>query len=466
MRLFSKEPVTTQLKIIIIGAGEVGFHIAQRLIRENKQVIIIDQHAEALKRVSESLDVQVLQGSGSSPVLLHTAGVEDADIVLAVTDSDEINIVACLFANMMSPKSTKLARIRSEEYSQYRDALSSDLLNISMLINPEVEVVKNIDRMLSLPGAVEYSEFASGRIRMVAMQITETGPLVGSMLKDFRTVVPEGDVIIAAIVRHDELIIPTGTDEIRADDIVYFVCTEQSLRFVRKAVNAREEAIQSALIIGGGNIGYRLACLFEEKGCHTKIIDKDQARCDYLAEKLNTSLVLHGDGTDYDLLEEENVGDIDVVVSLTADEETNILCSLLAKNMGVHKTVARINKVAYQPLVSAIGIDHSVSPRLSAVNSILRSIRKGKVLSSVAIRGEAAEVMEALAEEESGIVGRPLYKLGFPKGALILALVRGDDVVIPRGDTVIEPMDRILILSTSQVVSEVEQALMVKLKAY
>ncbi len=466
MRLFTKEPAAKQLKVIIIGAGEVGFHIAQRLLRENKQVTIIDQCANALKRVAESLDVQIVQGSGSSPVHLQTAGVAEADIVLAVTDSDEINIIACLFANLISPKSTKLARIRSEEYSMYRDALASDFLNISMLINPEVEVVKNIDRMVSMPGAVDYSEFAGGRIRMVGMRIGDTGPLVGIGLKDFRSVVPEGDVIIAAIVRGDELIIPTGTDDILADDVVYFVCTEQSLSHVRKAVNAQVEPVASALIIGGGNIGLRLAKLFEEKGYHTKIIDKDQARCDLLAEKLNTTLVLRGDGTDYDLLEEENIGAMDVVVSLTADEETNILCSLLAKNMGVHKTVARINKVAYQPLIRAIGIDHSVSPRLSAVNSILHNIRKGKVLSSVAIRGEAAEVMEALAEEQSGVVGTPLYKLGFPKGALVLAIVRGDDVVIARGSTVIEPMDKILILSTSQAVSDVEQVLMVKLKAY
>ncbi|MFV0420701.1 Trk system potassium transporter TrkA [Oleidesulfovibrio sp.] len=465
MRLFKKEPKAEQLKVIIIGAGEVGYHIAQRLTRENKQVVVIDQQPEALKRVAEALDVQTIQGSGSSPVVLHDAGAEEADIILAVTDSDEINIIACLFANIISPDSTKLARIRNEEYSLYRDALAKDILNISMLINPEVEVVKNIDRLLSLPGAVDYSEFAGGRIRMVGMRIC-SGPLAGIRLMNFRTVVPDGDVIIAAIVRNDELIIPTGMDEIRADDVVYFVCTESSLEAVRSVVAALEDPIQSALIIGGGNIGMRLASLFERKGYHTKLIDKDEARCGVLAEKLNSTLVLYGDGTDQDLLREENAGTMDAVISLTSDEETNILCSLLAKNMGVRKTVARINKVAYQPLVRAIGIEHSVSPRLSAVNSILHYIRKGKVLSSVAIRGEEAEVMEALAEEQSEVVGTPLHKLSFPKGALILAMVRGDDVVIPSGDTVIEPMDRILILSTRQAVSDVEQALMVKLKAY
>jgi trk system potassium uptake protein TrkA len=334
-----------------------------------------------------------------------------------------------------------------------------------MIINPEVEVVKNIDRLLSLPGAVDYSEFADGRIRMVGMRIC-SGPLVGVRLMNFRTVISDGDVIIAAIVRNDELIIPTGMDEIRADDVVYFVCTESSLESVRNVVAALEDPIRSALIVGGGNIGMRLATLFERKGYHTKLVDRDEERCAVLAEKLNSTIVLHGDGTDQDLLREENAGTMDAVVCLTSDEETNILCSLLAKNMGVRKTVARINKVAYQPLVRAIGIEHSVSPRLSAVNSILHYIRKGKVLSSVAIRGEEAEVMEALAEAQSDIVGRPIHKLSFPKGALVLALVRGTEVVIPSGDTVIEPQDRILILSTRQAVSDVEQALMVKLKAY
>jgi trk system potassium uptake protein TrkA len=398
-------------------------------------------------------------------VVLHDAGAEDADIILAVTDSDEINIIACLFANIISPASTKLARIRNEEYTLYRDALAQDILNISMIINPEVEVVKNIDRLLSLPGAVDYSEFADGRIRMVGMRIC-SGPLVGVRLMNFRTVISDGDVIIAAIVRNDELIIPTGMDEIRADDVVYFVCTESSLESVRNVVAALEDPIRSALIVGGGNIGMRLATLFERKGYHTKLVDRDEERCAVLAEKLNSTIVLHGDGTDQDLLREENAGTMDAVVCLTSDEETNILCSLLAKNMGVRKTVARINKVAYQPLVRAIGIEHSVSPRLSAVNSILHYIRKGKVLSSVAIRGEEAEVMEALAEAQSDIVGRPIHKLSFPKGALVLALVRGTEVVIPSGDTVIEPQDRILILSTRQAVSDVEQALMVKLKAY
>ncbi len=465
MGLLRKTPKVSQLKVIIVGAGEVGYHIAQRLTRESKQVVVVDTNSGALKRIAEALDVQTIRGSGSSPTILHDAGAEDADIILAVTDSDEVNIIACLFANIISPASTKLARIRDEEYILYRDALAQDLLNISAIINPEVEVVKNIDRLLSLPGAVDYSEFAGGRIRMVGMRVC-SGPLVGLQLMRFRSVISHPDVIIAAIIRNDALIVPTGIDEIRAEDIVYFVCTESSLEAVRSAAAGQEAPVRSALIVGGGNIGIRLATLFERKGYHTKLVERDEERCAMLAEKLDTTIVLYGDGTDQELLSEENVGAMDAVVALTADEETNILCSLLAKNMGVRKTVARINKTAYQPLVRAIGIEHSVSPRLSAVNSILHYIRKGKVLSSVAIRGEEAEVLEALAEEKSDVVGKPIHKLHFPKGALVLALVRGLEVVIPSGNTIIRPQDRILILATPQAVSEVEQALMVKLKAY
>ncbi len=463
MRFFSRAPKVEQLKVVIVGAGEVGYHIAQRLTQESKQVVVVDQSADALRRVTEVLDVQTFQGSGCSPVVLSDAGVMDADIFLAVTDSDEINIIACLFANAIAPDAIKIARIRNEEYNLYQDALTNKPLSISTIINPEIEVIKAIDRMLSVPGAVDFSEFAEGRVKLVGVRI-ESGPLVGKQLMFFRDAVPDANVLIAAIVRGDELIIPSGGDEILSGDIVYFACKDTSLESVRQASGRSTGMIRDVLIIGGGNIGLRLAVLFERKGMHVKLVDKSEARCQYLAEKLNTTLVLRGDGTDQDFLREENVGEMDAVISLTSDEETNILSSLLAKNLGAKKTVTRVNKVAYQPLVSAIGIDHSVSPRLSAVNSILHHIRRGKVLSSVSIRGEGAEALEAIAQAESELVNKPVKDLAFPRGTLLLAIVRGGDVLIPSGDSVIVPEDRIIILTTRENVSRVEQALTVKLK--
>lgn len=463
MRFFNRAPRVEQLKVVIVGAGEVGYHIAQRLTQESKQVVVVDQSAEALRRVTEILDVQTFQGSGCSPVVLSDAGIMDADIFLAVTDSDEINIIACLFANAISPTVIKIARIRNEEYNLYQDALTNKPLSISTIINPEIEVIKAIDRMLAVPGAVDFSEFAEGRVKLVGIRI-EKGPLIDKQLMFFRDAVPDSNVLIASIVRGEDLIIPSGRDTIKVGDIVYFACRDTSMASVLLASGRDVDPIKDVLIIGGGNIGLRLAVLFERKGLHVKIVDKSESRCQYLAEKLNSALVLRGDGTDQDFLREENVGEMDVVISLTSDEETNILSCLLAKNLGAKKTVTRVNKVAYQPLVNAIGIDHSVSPRLSAVNSILHHIRRGKVLSSVSIRGEGAEALEAIAQADSELVGKPIKTLALPRGTLLLAIVRGKEVLIPSGDSVIVPDDRIIILTTRENVSRVEQALTVTLQ--
>ncbi len=464
MKLFTKDVKAQHMKIIIVGCGEVGFHIAQRLAQENKQVVIIDRKDEALKRLAEYSDVQTIQGSGSSPRVLDEAGIADADILLAVTDSDETNIIACFFANVIAPDTLKLARIRNDEYTLYRDALSKDFLNIGMVINPEVEVIKTIDRLVTVPGASEYIEFADGKVVMVGIRV-EQGPLVGTPLPELRERMGGISVIVGAIVRQEQLIIPTGLDSIQGDDLVYFVCEKKDLHAIRTACACDYGSIRDVLIIGGGNIGIKVASLFEMRGYHTKLVDHDEERCRVLAEKLNKTIVLYGDGTDQDFLKEENVGSMDVVVSVTGDEETNILTSLLSKNLGAKRTITRINKTAYLPLVRAIGIEHSVSPRLSAVNSILHYVRQGKVLTSVSIKGDEAEALEAIAQDNSDIVNKPLHSLDFPKGALILCIIRGDHVIVPRGDSVIQPQDRIIILSTRKTVSRVEQALMVKLES-
>ena len=458
MGYFNRDSKEAPLKVIIIGAGEVGFHIAQRLASEEKDVVVVDRNPDALKRLSEHFDVQTILGSGSSPMILDQAGVGDANIFLAVTDSDETNIIACLFANILSPKSQKLARIRNEEYTLYREILAKDILNIGMVINPEVEVVKTIDRMISLPGVVEFSEFAGGKLKLIAIRL-DSDRLDGVCLPGLRDVVGEVDFIVAAIVRKEKLIIPSGADCLKAGDLVYLVCAGEHLTKTLRAFGKANEPVREVLIIGGGNIGFRLATLFERKGFHTKLVDMDQARCDFLAEKLNKVVVLKGDGTDQDFLSEENVGRMDVVLSLTGDEETNILSSLLAKRLGARQTITRINKFAYIPLVQAVGIEHSVSPRLSAINSVLHHVRRGKILSSVSIRGEEAEAMEAIAQEHSDIVGKPLKNLAFPSGAIILYLIRGEEVIIPTGESVIEPQDRVIILSTRKTISRVEQAL-------
>ena len=454
------------MKIIIVGAGEVGFHIASRLSLENKDVIVIEKNADALRRISENLDVQNVEGCGSSPAILEQAGIKEADILLAVTDSDETNLVASLFANILSPATIKLARIRGEEYLMYQDALSHDPYGIDVMINPEVEAVKTVERLLQVPGAVDVGEFADGRIKLIGVRLDVDCPVTGTKLIDLKKKTGNKKILVAAIIRDEKVIIPSGEDHLLERDLIYFVSEENELKEALKIFGKRAEPFNHVLLVGGGNLGLKLAQALGRLSIHTKLIEKDPDRCRELVEHLDKVIVLEGDGSDQRLLQEENIQNMDVVATLTGDEETNILTSLLAKRMGAHKTVTRISKFSYFPLVSAIGLEHIVSPRLAAINTILQHVRRGKVLSAMALKGEEAEALEAVALETSDIVGKPLRHIPFPKGALVVAIIRGDEVIIPTGDSVIVPQDRIIIFATRQAISQVEKALMVKLEYF
>ena len=454
------------MKIIIVGAGEVGFHIASHLAAEDKDVVVIDAKAEATRRVSDHIDVQVLVGSGSSPLTLEEAGIRGAEILLAVTNSDETNLVACLMADLISPSTVKLARLRGAGFENYTDHFRTQAPHIDTVINPEVEVVRTIARMMSVPGAVDVGEFANGRVKFVGVPLEGHSPLAGVRLIDLPQVLEGRRLLIAAVVREEELIIPRGDDRLLAGDLVYFISEQHSLIETLEIFGKHSEPIRRVMIIGGGRIGLRLARHLEEAGVYTKIIERNAARCQVLAERLNKAVVFHGDGSDQALLSEENVGEIDLVVTLTSDEETNILSSLLARRLGARKTITKISKFSYLPLMSAIGLEHVVSPRLSAINSILQHIRRGKVLSAISLKGEQAEVMEAVALETSDIVGQPLRKIAFPKGSLVTGIIRGPDVIIPTGNSVIAPDDRIIIFARRDAIAKVEKILAVKLEYF
>lgn len=454
------------MKVVIVGAGEVGFHVANHLTLENKDVVVIDKNPDAIRRVSDNLDVQVVNGSGSSPVVLEEAGIQNAEIILAVTDSDETNLVACLVADMISSTTKKLARIRDADYDKYHEMFSSHAPHIDTIINPEIEVVKTIDRMMSVPGAVDVGEFADGRIKFVGVYLEKDAQLVGVRLSDLPAKTGQARPLLAALVREEELIIPRGNDRLLAGDLVYFISEEDKLLDTLSVFDKHDQPVHRVLIIGGGRIGFRLARLLEEKSIYSKVIEKNPDRCTMLAENLNKSVVLCGDGSDQSLLAEENIADIDVVVTLTDNEETNILASLLGIRLGARKSITRISKFSYFPLMKAIGIEQFVSPRLSAINTILQHIRKGKVLSAISLKGEQAEVIEAIALETSDIVGKPLKNISFPKGALVAGIIRKEDVIIPTGDSVIEPDDRVIIFAIKQAVPKIEKILSVKLEYF
>lgn len=454
------------MKVVIIGAGEVGFNVASRLVNENKDVVVIDKDSEAIRRVSDNIDVQVVNGSGSSPISLDEAGIKDAEIVLAVTNSDETNLVACLVADILSPSTKKLARIRNADFDQYHDNFRKYAPHIDTLINPEIEVVKTIDRMMNMPGVVDIGEFADGRIKFIGIRLDKDARLTGTRLSELSSISEKQRPLIVVIIREEKLIIPSGNDTLLAGDLVYFICEEEKLLDTLSVFDKHAEPVESVLIIGGGKIGIRLARLLDEKPVHTKIIEKNLDRCAKLAEQLNKVVVLHGDGSDQELLKEENIQDIDVVVTLTDDEEVNILASLLAKQMGVRKTITKISKFSYLPLMATIGIEQVVSPRLSAINTILQHIRRGKVLSSISIKGEQAEFMEAVALETSDIVGKPLKNISFPKGSLVAGIIREGNFIIPAGDSIINPGDMIIIFARKQAIPKVEKILAVKLEYF
>lgn len=451
------------MKIIIVGAGEVGYNIADRLASENKQVVVIDKDQEAVRRLCENLDIQVITASGSNPKVLIDAGIKEADILLAVTDSDETNLVACLITDLISPTTKKLARIRNSDFEPYHDRLKKENPHIDTVINPDFEVVNTIRKLMQVPGAVDVGDFADGQVKYVAIRIDRHSPVAGMKLIDFPSRFGENRPLIAAIIRNNEVIVPRGSDKVEQNDLIYFVCETQKLEKTLTLFGKKVQPIQKAFIIGGGRIGERLAKTLEKDSIKTKIIESNIDRCHYLSEQMDKTVILHGDGSDQKLFLEENIGRTDIVISVTGDDETNILVSLLAKNMGVQDTITRIGKSSYFPLLATIGIEKIVSPRRSAVSSILQDIRKGKVLSDISIFGDRGEFIEAIALETSDITDKPLKKLSFPKGAILVCIIRDGRIIIPTGDSVINPGDRIILFAVKHAVKKLEQLLTVKL---
>ncbi|MFW6082167.1 MAG: Trk system potassium transporter TrkA [Desulfosalsimonas sp.] len=453
------------MKIIIVGAGEVGYHVAQRMSFENKDVVVIDRDPDAIRRLADNVDVEAVNGSGSSPRVLKKAGLKEAEILLAVTDSDETNLVACLMADVISPTTKKLARIREGDFDAYHQVLHDQSPHIDTVINPEIEVVKSIERFLTIPGAVDVSDFADGMLRFVGLYLDEGSRLAGIRLREIPDKIGQR-ILVAAVVRKEELIIPGGDARLYAGDLVYFISEEKGLASILKAFDREARPVRRVLIVGGGRIGTRLAIALEKKAIKTRIIERSAARCSELAAEMKKAVVIQGDGSDQRLLMEENIREMDAVITLTNDEETNILVSLLSRRMGAGKTITKLNKFSYFPLMPAIGIEQVVSPRLSAINTILQHIRRGKVLSVRTLTDEQAEVMEAEALETSDIVGKPLRKSSLPKGSLVIGIIREGHVLIPSGDSVIEPGDRIIIFAKRQVVARIEKILTVKLEFF
>jgi trk system potassium uptake protein TrkA len=452
------------VSIIIIGAGEVGYHLASRLSKENQDVVIIDRDLEKVRRVQNTLDVQAIHGSGSSISVLRQAGISDASMIIAVTNSDEVNMISCLVAGVQDQVPKKIARVRDPAYASIFPLFDKEHLDIDLVINPDHEVVEMIHKLVEVPGAVEVVDFGEGKVRMVGLPLVPGSPLAGKSLAELSRLYPQSGVLIVAVQKGEKVFIPRGPDVLEANDLLFVVMEREKTQEALESFGKRRPSIKRVMILGGTLIGVELASQLEKMGIQVKIIEQNEARCQEIAEKCTRALVLRGDATYQDLLLEENVAEMDTFIAVTEDEETNVMISLLAKKMGVRRVMTLVNKVGYSPLVHSIGVDIVISPRLAAVNKIIKFIRRGKILSISALPGENAEFFEAVAMETSDIVGRPLRDLQFPRDAIVGALVRGEEVIIPSGSTVIQPGDRVMIFALTSAVKEVEKILMVKLE--
>jgi trk system potassium uptake protein TrkA len=451
------------MKIIVIGAGVVGYTIAKKFSGEGQDVVLIEQDKKRVKEVKESLDVRIISGSGSSPQVLMEAGIEQADMVIAVTDSDEVNMVACLIAETQSSVPKKIARIRNTDYTDYTRIFEKDYLDLDLNINPEKIAAERILKIIEVPGAVDVVDFADGRLKLVGCRLTSESKAVGKKTKELKGLFPSEDIIIVAIYRGTETLIPIGSTTLKNGDLIFAVTLSEKAAMLPAIFGKGESKANKIIIVGGGNIGYFLAKQIESvKGCQVKIIELDEARSTFLAENLDKSIVISGDGTDQSLLIEENISDTDTFICVTNDEEANILISLLAKRLGARRCLSLIDKPEYLSMVSTVGIDVAVSPRLASVSGILQFVRRGKILSVKTLMEERAEAIETVAMETSEIVGRPLRDVKFPTGVIIGAVIKGEEIVLPTGDTIIENGDKVVIFALTRTIHDVEEMLMVK----
>lgn len=449
------------MKIIIVGAGQVGSTLAENLVGERNEITVIDPDRHRLNEIQEKYDLRVVVGNGAHPDTLQTAGAEDADMLIAVTSTDEVNMLSCQVAYSMFNTPTKIARIRSEQYIRYKEKLFHNQdMPVDHLIAPEQLVIDYIKRLIDYPGALQVLEFAGGKVSLVAVRAYYGGNLVGHAISTLKEHIPNVDARVAAIFRQGRAIRPLGSTVIEADDEVFFVAATDNIRIVMEELQRLENTYRRIMIVGGGLVGAGLARALE-RSHRVKLVETRLERAEYLSATLENTLVLHGDASDQQMLSEERIEDIDVFVAVTNDDEANIMSAMLAKRMGAKKTMVLIQRSAYVDLVQGGDIDIAISPQNATISALLRHIRRGDIVNVYSLRKGAAEAIEAIAhgdEKTSKVIGRAINEIKLPPGATIGAIVRGSETIIAHGETVLHADDHVvLFLLDKQYIRDVER---------
>ncbi|KPA89768.1 K+ transport system, NAD-binding component [Pseudomonas asplenii] len=435
------------MKIIILGAGQVGGTLAEHLASEANDITVVDTDGERLRDLGDRLDIRTVQGRASFPTILRQAGADDADMLVAVTNSDETNMVACQVAHTLFHTPTKIARVRESAYLTRTELFDNDAIPVDVLISPEQVVTNYIKRLIETPGALQVIDFAEGKAQLVAIRAYYGGPLVGQQLRQLREHMPNADTRVAAIFRRDRPIMPRGDTVIEADDEVFFIAAKAHIRAVMSEMRRLDESNKRIVIAGGGQIGERLAEAIESR-YQVKIIEMSAARCRQLSDTLDSTVVLQGSASDRDLLMEENINDADLFLALTNDDEANIMSSLLAKRMGAKKVMTIINNPAYVDLIQGGDIDIAISPQLATIGTLLTHVRRGDIVSVHSLRRGAAEAIEAIAHgdmKSSKVIGRAIEDIALPPGTTIGAIIRDEEVLIAHDDTVIQAGDHVIL---------------------
>ncbi|MEE2761456.1 MAG: Trk system potassium transporter TrkA [Pseudomonadota bacterium] len=458
------------MKVIVCGAGQVGFSIARYLAQEDNDVTVVDQSQELTRKIADTLDIKTVNGFASHPDILEQSGAADADMLIAVTQSDEVNMIACQVGHSLFDITTKIARIRQQGYLEpkWANLFSRDHMPIDVIISPEREVAGAIARRLRMPGAFDMISLVGDLVKLAGVRLNDDCPVVNTPLRQLTQLFPDLNVRIVGIVRATEPVAPLGDEQLMPGDEVYFVCDHEHLDRAMAAFGHEEREARRIVVFGGGNIGQFLTqqIELENPSVNIKIIERDKTHAEIAARNLKRSVVLHGDVLDSDILEEADVSSAEAVVSVTNDDETNILSSLLAKRQGSDRAITLVNSEAYSPLMPELGIDVVVSPRHITVSTILQHVRRGRIHSVHALRDGFGELIEAEALETSPLVGQPLGESDLPEGVLVGAVVHDGEVIIPRSSTVIQTGDRVVLLAPAESVRQVEKMFAVQLEFF